>query len=660
MTVTPNDMSNAIRALTMDAVQNANSGHPGMPMGMAEMGLALWKRHLRHNPANPNWLDRDRFVLSNGHGSMLLYSLLHLTGYDLSMDDIKAFRTLHSKTPGHPERGYTPGVETTTGPLGQGVANAVGMAMAEVILAGQFNTPNHKVIDHRTFVFLGDGCLMEGVSHEACSLAGTLGLGKLIALYDDNGISIDGDVEGWFTDNTPDRFRAYGWHVIEAVDGHDTDAVDRAIAQAKNITDRPSLICCKTTIGQGAPTKAGSHDSHGSPLGDGEIAATREAIGWPHPPFVVPSDIAAAWSQHAEGATLEAEWQARFEAYAADHPDLARNLLRVMAGELPDSFAESSQAFIQKVADANAPVATRKISLEAITYFSDLMPELVGGSADLASSNLTNWAGMQPLSNGAGGNYVYFGVREFGMAAIMNGMAGHGGIRPYGATYLTFSDYSRNAIRMAALMKLGAVHVMTHDSLALGQDGPTHQPIEHLASLRMIPGLDLWRPCDGAEAAVAWSVALENTTKPTVLALSRQGLTVQPRDAKTHASIRRGGYVLLRETGDLKVIILATGSEVEIATQAAERLGDGVRVVSLPSTHVFDQQSLEWRNAVLPNNVPMVSIEAGTTQGWHRYIGRDGIAIGLDSFGESAAADVLYDHFGLTVDAVIAAVERIA
>ncbi|MEP6268038.1 MAG: transketolase, partial [Paracoccaceae bacterium] len=485
-------------------------------------------------------------------------------------------------------------------------------------------------------------------------------LGKLIALYDDNGISIDGDVEGWFTDNTPDRFRAYGWHVIEAVDGHDTDAVDRAITQAKNITDRPSLICCKTTIGQGAPTKAGSHGSHGSPLGEDEIAATREAIGWPHPPFVVPTDIAAAWSQRAEGATLEAEWQARFEAYAADHPDLARNLLRAMAGELPDGFAASSQAFIQKVTDANAPVATRKISLEAITYFSDLMPELVGGSADLASSNLTNWAGMQPLSNGAGGNYVYFGVREFGMAAIMNGMAGHGGIRPYGATYLTFSDYSRNAIRMAALMKLGTVHVMTHDSLALGQDGPTHQPIEHLASLRMIPGLDLWRPCDGAEAAVAWSVALENTSKPTVLALSRQGLTVQPRDAETHASIRRGGYVLLRETGDLKVVILATGSEVEIATQAAERLGDGVRVVSLPSTHVFDQQSLEWRNAVLPNIVPMVSIEAGTTQGWHRYIGRDGIAIGLDSFGESAAADVLYDHFGLTVDAVIAAVERIA
>jgi transketolase len=501
---------------------------------------------------------------------------------------------------------------------------------------------------------------MEGISHEACSLAGTLGLGKLIALYDDNNISIDGNVKGWFTDKTPDRFRSYGWHVIEAVDGHDADAVDRAIAEAKGVRDRPSLICCKTTIGQGAPTKAGSHDSHGSPLGDAEITATRDAIGWPHPPFTIPADIAAEWSVRAEGAALEAEWQAGFDAYATDHPDLARDLLRVMAGELPGGFAAATEAFIKTVADAAEPVATRKTSLEAITYFSEIMPELVGGSADLASSNLTNWAGMQPLTNGGAGNYVYFGVREFGMAAIMNGMAGHGGIRPYGATYLTFSDYSRNAIRMAALMKLGTIHVMTHDSLALGQDGPTHQPIEHLASLRIIPGLDLWRPCDGAEAAVAWSVALENTDKPTVLALSRQGLTVQPRDAETCSSIRRGGYVLRRETGDLKVIILATGSEVEIATHAADRLGSGVRVVSMPSTYVFDQQSPEWRDAVLPKDVPMVSIEAGATQGWHRYIGREGIAIGLDTFGESAAADVLYDHFGLTADAIITAVGRIA
>lgn len=660
MTVTSKDMSNAIRALTMDAVQNANSGHPGMPMGMAEMGLALWRRHLRHNPANPNWIDRDRFVLSNGHGSMLMYSLLHLTGYDLSMDDIKAFRTLHSKTPGHPERGYTPGVETTTGPLGQGIANGVGMAMAEVILAGQFNKPGHDVIDHQTYVFLGDGCLMEGISHEACSLAGTLGLGKLIALYDDNGISIDGHIEGWFADDTPARFRAYGWHVIESVDGHDVDAVDAAIAEAKKATDKPTLICCKTTIGQGAPTKAGSHDSHGSPLGDTEIAATRESIGWPHPPFTVPDGIAQKWSMITEGAEFESAWQARFDAYAKEHPDLARDLLRVMAGELPDDFATTSEAFIKKVTDAAEPVATRKTSLEAITYFSEILPELVGGSADLASSNLTNWAGMKPLENGKSGNYVYFGVREFGMAAIMNGMAAHGGIRPYGATYLTFSDYSRNAIRMAALMKLGAIHVMTHDSLALGQDGPTHQPIEHLASLRMIPNLDLWRPCDGAEAAVAWTVALENTDKPTVLAFSRQGLTVQPRDADTFGGIRRGGYILRRETGELKTIILATGSEVELATQAASLLGDGVRVVSMPSTHVFDQQPADWRETVLPKGVPIVSIEAGTTQGWYRYIGRDGIAIGLESFGESAAPDVLYEHFGLTADAVVAAVESIA
>ncbi|MEO5613446.1 MAG: transketolase [Cypionkella sp.] len=659
MTATQKDMANAIRALAMDAVQLANSGHPGMPMGMAEIGVALWRQHLRHNPGNPGWINRDRFVLSNGHGSMLIYALLHLTGYDLTIDDIKAFRTLHSKTPGHPERGYTPGVETTTGPLGQGIANAVGMAMAETILAGRFNRSGHAVIDHHTYAFLGDGCLMEGISHEVCSLAGTLGLGKLIALYDDNGISIDGHVEGWFADDTPARFRAYGWQVIADVDGHDVQAVSNAIAAAKADGTRPALICCKTMICMGAPTKAGSHDSHGNPLGDAEIAATRAAIGWPHAPFVIPADVAAAWSMQAEGAAMEQAWEATMAAYAQAFPDLAADLNRCMAGNLPDNFAAEAEHFLAKVAGEAKPVATRKTSLDAITHFSPLLPELIGGSADLASSNLTNWAGMEPMTKGRGGNYVYYGVREFGMAAIMNGMVAHGGVRPFGATYLTFSDYSRNAIRMAALMKLGVIHVLTHDSIALGQDGPTHQPIEHLASLRMIPNLDLWRPCDGAEAAVAWAVALENRSKPTVLALSRQGLNAQGRDAKTLAAMRKGGYILRPETSPLKVILLATGSEVEIAVAAAERLGDGVRVVSMPSCHVFDQQTPEWQASVLPKGIPVVSIEAGTTHGWHRYVGRDGTCIGIDSFGESAAPSVLYKHFGLTSDAVIAAVESV-
>lgn len=662
MSATPKDMANAIRALAMDAVQRANSGHPGMPMGMAEIGLALWRQHLRHNPANPGWINRDRFVLSNGHGSMLIYALLHLTGYDLTIEDIKALRTLHSKTPGHPERGYTPGVETTTGPLGQGIANAVGMAMAETILAGRFNRPGFDVIDHHTYAFVGDGCLMEGISHEACSLAGTLGLGKLIALYDDNGISIDGHVEGWFTDDTPGRFRAYGWQVIADVDGHDVAAVSAAIAEAKLDTARPTLICCKTAIGKGAPTKEGSHDSHGSPLGEAEIAATRAAIGWPHAPFVIPADISAAWSMRDDGARMEADWLATFAAYRDAHPALAQDLERCMAGALPDGFASEAEHFLARIAGEAKPVATRKTSLDAITEFSPLMPELIGGSADLASSNLTNWAGMVPITKGRGGNYVYYGVREFGMAAIMNGMAAHGGVRPFGATYLAFSDYAHNAIRMAALMKLGVIHVLTHDSIALGQDGPTHQPIEHLASLRMIPNLDLWRPFDGAEAAVAWTVALENGTKPTVLALSRQGLSAQVRDAATLAAIRRGGYVLVRETVPLKAIILATGSEVEIAVEAAARLSateGGIRVVSMPSCHVFDQQSQEWRDSVLPKGVPIVSVEAGTTHGWHRYVGPNGRCIGIDSFGESAAPSVLYKHFGLTSDAVLAAVESV-
>lgn len=659
MTSTSKDMANAIRALAMDAVQRANSGHPGMPMGMAEIGLALWRRHLRHNPANPGWIDRDRFVLSNGHGSMLIYALLHLTGYDLTIEDIKNFRTLHSKTPGHPERGYTPGIETTTGPLGQGIANAVGMAMAERILADRFNRPAHNVIDHHTYVFLGDGCLMEGISHEACSLAGTLGLGKLVVLYDDNGISIDGHVEGWFADDTPARFRAYGWQVIEAVDGHDVDAVDAAISAARAQSVRPTLICCKTVIGKGAPNKAGSHDSHGSPLGDAEIAATRAAIGWPHAPFEIPPQIAEAWDMREAGAQAEAAWQARFAAYAEAYPAEAKELRRMMDGDLPDSFHDVAERLLSTVAKEAKPVATRKTSFDAISQFSPVLPELVGGSADLASSNLTNWPGMQPLTRGTGGNYIYFGVREFGMAAIMNGLAAHGGLRPYGATYLTFSDYSRNAIRMAALMKLGTIHVLTHDSIALGQDGPTHQPIEHLVSLRMIPNLDLWRPCDGAEAAVAWAVAVENRTKPTVLALSRQNLMPQPRDAETLADIRRGGYVLRREQGPLQAVIIATGSEVGLATEASETLaGQGihVRIVAMPSTYAFDSQDHAYQQQVLPPGVPRVSIEAGLTDYWRKYVGLDGACLGIDTFGESAAPDVLFEYFKLTAKGVETAV----
>ncbi|MBB3713052.1 transketolase [Limimaricola variabilis] len=662
MTSNTTDMANAIRALSMDAVQRANSGHPGMPMGMAEIGTALWRRHLSHNPANPDWINRDRFVLSNGHGSMLIYALLHLSGYDLSIDDLKAFRSLHSKTPGHPERGYTPGVETTTGPLGQGIANAVGMAIAEKALAAEYNRDGHHVVDHYTYVFLGDGCLMEGISHEVCSLAGTLGLGKLIVLYDDNNISIDGHVDGWFTDDTPRRFASYGWQVIADVDGHDVDAVDRAIAEGRADASRPTLICCKTTIGKGAPNKANSHDSHGSPLGDAEIAATRAAIGWPHEPFEIPREIAEAWDMRSEGEIREAEWTERFADYRRAFPDLAVSLERRMAGDLPVDFETQAEAFIARIGAETASVATRKTSLDAITHFSPLLPELIGGSADLASSNLTNWSGMDPITAEQGGNYIYYGVREFGMAAIMNGLAAHGGMRPFGATYLTFSDYSRNAIRMAALMKLGTIHVLTHDSIALGQDGPTHQPIEHLASLRLMPNLDLWRPCDAVEAAVAWTVAIENRAKPTVLALSRQGLTRQDRTPETVCEIRRGGYVLRREEGALAAILLATGSEVEIATAAAARLAERnvhVRVVSMPSTGRFDSQPAEYRDSVLPASVPVVSIEAGATGGWHKYVGPNGRCIGIDSFGESAAPDALFDYFRLTPEAVIQAVESL-
>jgi transketolase len=656
------NMANAIRALSMDTVQRANSGHPGMPMGMAEVAVALWAGHLRHNPKNPDWFDRDRFVLSNGHGSMLIYSLLHLTGYDVSIDDLKAFRTLHSKTPGHPERGYTPGVETTTGPLGQGIANAVGMALSEKILGSEFNRPGHAVVDHFTYVFLGDGCLMEGISHEACSLAGTLGLSKLIALYDDNGISIDGHIEGWFTDDTPKRFEAYGWQVLADVDGHDAAAVSAAIEQAKINMTQPTLICCKTTIGKGAPTKAGSHDSHGTPLGMDEIALTREAIGWPHAPFEIPTDVHDAWNATGKGATLEREWLARFDAYANAFPDLAAEFTRRMRGELPADFADLTKAFVDKTAVQTDAIATRKASLNTIEALVPSLPEIIGGSADLASSNLTMWKAAKPVTKGDGGNYVYYGVREFGMAAIMNGMLAHGGVRPFGGTYVMFSEYARNAIRMAALMKLGAVHILTHDSIALGQDGPTHQPVEQIATLRLMPNLDVWRPCDATETAVAWTQALAHGQTPTVLALSRQNLTPQKRNAEQIAQIARGGYVLSPETAVLDAVIIATGSEIELAIVAQKRLvAEGVhaRVVSLPSTYAFDRQDRAYRDSVLVPGVPRVSVEAGVTDYWRKYVGLDGACFGIDTFGESAAPDVLFEHFKINAESVVNAVRSI-
>ena len=655
-------MANAIRALSMDAIQRANSGHPGMPLGMAEIAVAVWRNHLRHNPANPDWINRDRFVLSNGHGSMLQYALLHLTGYDLSIEDIKAFRTLHSKTPGHPELGYAPGVETTTGPLGQGIANAVGMAIAEQCLAAAFNRPGHAIVDHHTYVFVGDGCLMEGVSHEACSLAGTLGLGKLIVLYDDNGITIDGSTEGWFTDDTPARFRSYGWHVIDSVDGHDVAAVDRAVAAAKAETGRPTLICCKTVIGKGSPNKSNSPDCHGSPLGPEEIEATRKAIGWPYPAFEIPPDVAADWNMSAEGAEAEASWQTAFEGYRTEFPDLAAQFERRMAGGLPDDFDALAEEFIAGCDAEAATEPTRTTSRKAIAHFSPVLTEMIGGSADLAGSNQTLWDGMRPLGNGTGGNYIYYGVREFGMATIMNGMAAHGGMIPFGATYMAFSDYSRSAIRMAALMKLGVVFVFTHDSLAIGQDGPTHQPVEHLSSLRMIPQLDLWRPCDAVEAATAWTEALRNRQGPTLLALSRQAVPHQERDEKTIALIRRGGYVLRHETGPLEAIVIATGSEVGIAVEAASELaqqGIGVRVVSMPSTRRFDAQPESYRAEVLKPGVPIVSVEAGSTDWWARYTGPGGARVGIDSFGESAAPEVLFEHFGITSERVVETVRNV-
>jgi len=655
-------MANAIRALSMDAVQKANSGHPGMPMGMAEIAVALWGGHLRHNPKNPNWFDRDRFVLSNGHGSMLIYSLLHLTGYDLSIQDLKDFRTLHSKTPGHPERGYTPGVETTTGPLGQGIANAVGMALSEKILASEFNRSGHSIVDHFTYAFVGDGCLMEGISHEACSLAGTLGLGKLVVFYDDNGISIDGHVEGWFSDDTPKRFEAYGWNVIPDIDGHDVAAVSAAITKAKSAVNQPTIICCKTIIGKGAPTKAGSHDSHGNPLGPEEIERTRKAIDWPYAAFEVPQDVYNAWSAVESGATLESGWDSRFEAYKAAYPKEAADFTRRMSGELPDNFKRLAESIVENASSHPETIATRKASLNTIQALAIDLPELVGGSADLASSNLTMWKGSKPVTHGDGGNYVYYGVREFGMAAIMNGMLAHGGLRPFGGTYVMFSEYARNAMRMAALMKLGAIYVLTHDSIALGQDGPTHQPVEQIATLRLMPNMDVWRPCDAVETAVAWQCALVHGMTPTVLALSRQNLKPQSRTPEQIARIATGGYVLIHEKAKLDAIVIATGSEVELAVGAQAKLeaeGINIRVVSLPSTFLFDRQDKAYREDVLPTGIPRISVEAGVTDYWRKYVGLEGACVGIDSFGESAAPEVLFEHFKINVDSVVSAVRQV-
>lgn len=654
---TRKQLADAIRALSMDAVQKANSGHPGMPMGMADIAEALWNHHLRHNPGNPGWFDRDRFVLSNGHGSMLLYSLLHLTGYELSIDDLKQFRQMHSKTPGHPEYGYAPGIETTTGPLGQGLANAVGMAIAEKTLAAEFNQPGLDIVDHHTYVFLGDGCLMEGISHEACSLAGTLGLNKLICFYDDNGISIDGHVEGWFTDDTPKRFEAYGWKVIPNVDGHDFTALDDAIVEAKRSTDKPVMICCKTVIGQGSPNKAGTHDSHGAPLGDAEIAATRANIGWAHEPFHVPQEVYRGWDAKARGAAHEARWNSLFADYQRTHPQLAAEFLRRMKGELPADWAQHAQATIAAVDAKGETIATRKASQNAIAAYAPKLPELLGGSADLAGSNLTLWSGAKGIAREHGGNYLYYGVREFGMAAIMNGLTLHGGVRPYGATFLMFSEYARNALRMAALMKINPVFVFTHDSIGLGEDGPTHQPVEQTATLRLIPNMDVWRPADAVESAVSWAMAIERQGGPTCLIFSRQNLAHTSRDAAQLTNIRRGGYVLRdAANGKPDVVLIATGSEVELALKAQEALssqGIAARVVSMPSTFVFDQQEGAYKASVLLAQVPRVAIEAGVSDYWRKYVGLEGAVVGIDSFGESAPASTLFKHFGFTVDNVV-------
>lgn len=653
-------MANAIRALAMDAVQKANSGHPGMPMGMAEIAVALWDGHYRHNPANPGWLNRDRFLLSNGHGSMLHYALLHLSGYDLSMDDIRNFRQLHSKTPGHPEVHITPGVETTTGPLGQGIANSVGMALAEWLLAREFNRPGFDVVDHHTYAFVGDGCLMEGISHEVASLAGTLRLNKLVWLYDDNGISIDGKVEGWFTDDTPKRFAAYGWNVIPDVDGHDVAAVDAAIAKAKT-SDRPTLICCKTIIGKGSPNLQGGDKVHGAALGEKEVAAVREHLIWDAIPFDIPAPIYEAWDQKGKGAAFEAEWNTLFAGYRAQFPELAAELERRMKGELPGQFEATLAAAIAATVDKKENIATRKASQNAIQALAPVLPEFLGGSADLTGSNLTNWKESVALRSGTPGNHVNYGVREFGMSAIMNGIALHGGYLPFGATFLTFSDYSRNALRMAALMKIRSLFVFTHDSIGLGEDGPTHQSVEHVSSLRLIPNLDNWRPCDTTESQVAWGEAVKRLDGPSTLIFSRQNLPYQERDAVTIANIARGGYVL-RDAANPRAVLIATGSEIELAVKAAETLagqGIAVRVVSMPSTDVFDRQDAAYKAQVLGKGIPRVAIEAGVTDFWYKYVGLEGAVVGIDTFGESAPAPVLFKHFGFTVENVVGKVKSV-
>ena len=654
--------ANALRFLSMDTVQAANSGHPGAPMGMADMADVLWREFLRHNPKNPKFANRDRFVLSNGHASALLYSLLHLSGYNLSTDDLKNFRQLHSKTPGHPEYGYTDGVETTTGPLGQGIANAVGMALAEKLLAAEFNRDGFPIVNHHTYVFLGDGCLMEGISHEAASLAGTLGLGKLIVLYDDNNISIDGKVDGWFTENIPQRFESYGWHVVPNVDGHNPDAIRAAIAAAQTETGKPSIICCKTLIGKGAATKEGSHKTHGAPLGAEEIAATRQHLGWPHAPFDIPAEVYAAWDATQKGEKLEAEWNALFADYQAQYPELAAEFARRMTGRLPENFDRAIDAALSEIAQKAEKIATRKASQNSIEVLAKVLPELVGGSADLTPSNLTDWSGSVSVTKNGGGNYIHYGVREFGMAAMMNGMTLHGGVRPFGATFLMFSEYARNALRMAALMKINPVFVFTHDSIGLGEDGPTHQPVEQIATLRLIPNMDVWRPCDTAESLIAWAEAVKASDHPSCLIFSRQNLPYIPRSTDTLDKICRGGYVIQEAAGKAQAVIIATGSEVELALNAQKVLaeqGIAVSVVSMPCTNVFDRQPAAYRAAVLPADLPKVAVEAGVSDGWYKYVGTHGKVVGLDRFGESAPADELFKLFGFTVDNVVAAVKAV-
>ncbi|MGP6442234.1 transketolase [Rahnella aceris] len=652
------ELANAIRALSMDAVQKANSGHPGAPMGMADIAEVLWRDYLNHNPTNPHWADRDRFVLSNGHGSMLIYSLLHLTGYDLPMSELANFRQLHSKTPGHPEYGYTPGVETTTGPLGQGIANAVGFAIAERTLAAQFNKPGHDIVDHQTYAFLGDGCMMEGISHEVCSLAGTMKLGKLTAFYDDNGISIDGHVEGWFTDDTAARFEAYGWHVVRGVDGHNSDSIKAAIEEAHKVTDKPSLLMCKTVIGFGSPNKAGTHDVHGAALGAAEVAATREALGWKYAAFEIPQDIYAQWDAKEAGKAKEAAWNDKFDAYAKAHPELAKEFKRRVNGELPANWETEAQKFIEQLQANPANIASRKASQNVLEAFGKVLPEFLGGSADLAPSNLTMWSGSKSIGDDQAGNYIHYGVREFGMTAITNGIALHGGFLPYSATFLMFVEYARNAVRMAALMKIRNVFVYTHDSIGLGEDGPTHQPVEQIASLRVTPNMSTWRPADQVESAVAWKYAIERNDGPVTLIFSRQNLTQQPRTAEQLANVARGGYVLKDCDGTPEVILIATGSEVGITVEAADKLaaaGTKVRVVSMPSTDAFDKQDAAYRESVLPKAVSArVAVEAGIADYWFKYVGLNGAIVGMHSFGESAPAELLFKEFGFTVDNVVA------